>query len=165
MRKLFIGLCFLPHVVMADVYLDARLGSVIGGKHSTNDGNLPFYAELGVDYELVSNLDVGISVGHRSSADYDGVLPDGGTETQDEHIVGSIGYTVPLKQVSLYTKVSAGKYLRARQEGYPLYYEAGIKAQAQGVEWKFGWLEERQIDGDYRLGSLGIGIRYNLMGF
>lgn len=151
----------------ADIYLDARLGSVIGGKHSSNDGNLPFLAELGVDYELVRGFSAGLSIGHHSNADLDGVLPDGGSETQDEHIIARAEYAIPVNQtVSIYSAVSAGKYIRSRtEEGYPLYYEAGVKSEIKGTEIKFGWLQEEQIKGDYSLGSLGIGIRFNLVEF
>jgi len=170
MKKLLL-IALLPLFAHADVYLDARLGSVIGGKHSSNDGNLPFYANLGVDYGLIEHgsftVTAGAFVGHRSNADLDGVLPDGGSETQDEHVGLGINIDAPINpSVVGFVSISAGKYIRSRtEEGYPLFYEAGIKTKAQGYEISFGWLQEEQIDGDYSLGSLGLGIRYNLMEF
>lgn len=157
----------------AEVYVDARLGSVIGGKFDDRDGNLPFNAEAGMSVDLTTielivpvTVSSDTAIGHRSNADLDGLLPDGGSERADEHVKSGLRLTIPTNgKIGLYAAASAGHYIHNRQDegGDPYWLEAGVVYQADALEFRLGWLEERQMGGDYDLGSLGVGIRFNIL--
>jgi hypothetical protein len=79
-KKTMLALLLVPCLSFAGetyIHVSGSLGSVIGGKGSPNDGNLPFWGAAGLTWEADDSFEMKFEAFHRSNADKDGVEAKG----------------------------------------------------------------------------------------
>lgn len=141
-----------------NLFLEARVGSVIEDTAQTGDGHLPFNGDAGLscggDYFAV---DAG--GGHRSNADLDG------GEYNNEYLFVGPSLFLPLRNHNrLYVDARIGKIVRNETESdgqYPYWFGAGIEHSFNGAYVGFGYLRRETKGSSRNLSSPGLNVRFN----